>query len=227
MFTDKILLITGGTGSFGNAILRRFLDSDLKEIRIFSRDEKKQDDMRKALRDNRATDGSLMAHKCWIRGFDKANDAGDVGHSALSANGAFSALNPACMNFMIRHLRTYMGTPPDLANVTSKFVGLGGMKYTLDAFGHLAGPFAGANSFRFAVSTQCSRDASTWPEINTSANAQRACPHGAYISELMTNAQYGVFRKNPQQFERALVAKDVGGKSLSWIGGYLLLHYAQ
>lgn len=47
MFTDKKLLITGGTGSFGNAILRRFLDSDLREIRIFSRDEKKQDDMRK------------------------------------------------------------------------------------------------------------------------------------------------------------------------------------
>jgi UDP-N-acetylglucosamine 4,6-dehydratase len=48
MFCDKVLLITGGTGSFGNAILRRFLDSDLREIRIFSRDEKKQDDMRKA-----------------------------------------------------------------------------------------------------------------------------------------------------------------------------------
>ncbi len=47
MFKDKILLITGGTGSFGNAVLRRFLDSDIKEIRIFSRDEKKQDDMRK------------------------------------------------------------------------------------------------------------------------------------------------------------------------------------
>jgi UDP-N-acetylglucosamine 4,6-dehydratase len=47
MFTDQILLITGGTGSFGNAVLRRFLDSDLREIRIFSRDEKKQDDMRK------------------------------------------------------------------------------------------------------------------------------------------------------------------------------------
>ena len=46
MFKDKILLITGGTGSFGNAVLRRFIDSDLKEIRIFSRDEKKQDDMR-------------------------------------------------------------------------------------------------------------------------------------------------------------------------------------
>lgn len=46
MFKDKILLITGGTGSFGNAVLDRFLDTDIKEIRIFSRDEKKQDDMR-------------------------------------------------------------------------------------------------------------------------------------------------------------------------------------
>jgi UDP-N-acetylglucosamine 4,6-dehydratase/5-epimerase len=47
MFADKTLLITGGTGSFGNAVLRRFVQSDLREIRIFSRDEKKQDDMRK------------------------------------------------------------------------------------------------------------------------------------------------------------------------------------
>ena len=47
MFHNKTLLITGGTGSFGNAILRRFLDSSLREIRIFSRDEKKQEDMRK------------------------------------------------------------------------------------------------------------------------------------------------------------------------------------
>jgi len=46
MFKDKVLLITGGTGSFGNAVLNRFLDTDIKEIRIFSRDEKKQDDMR-------------------------------------------------------------------------------------------------------------------------------------------------------------------------------------
>ena len=46
MFKDKVLLITGGTGSFGNAVLNRFLESDLKEIRIFSRDEKKQEDMR-------------------------------------------------------------------------------------------------------------------------------------------------------------------------------------
>lgn len=49
LFKDKVLLITGGTGSFGNAVLRRFLNSDVKEIRIFSRDEKKQDDMRHAL----------------------------------------------------------------------------------------------------------------------------------------------------------------------------------
>lgn len=49
IFKDKVLLITGGTGSFGNAVLRRFLDSDIKEIRIFSRDEKKQDDMRHML----------------------------------------------------------------------------------------------------------------------------------------------------------------------------------
>ena len=47
MFTNKTLLITGGTGSFGNAVLKRFLDTDIGEIRIFSRDEKKQDDMRK------------------------------------------------------------------------------------------------------------------------------------------------------------------------------------
>lgn len=48
-----MLLITGGTGSFGNAVLRRFLDSDIKEIRIFSRDEKKQDDMRHRLQNNK------------------------------------------------------------------------------------------------------------------------------------------------------------------------------
>jgi UDP-N-acetylglucosamine 4,6-dehydratase/5-epimerase len=72
MFNEKILLITGGTGSFGNAVLKRFLDSDIKEIRIFSRDEKKQDDMRHRLqnpkvkfyigdvRDKRSVDGVMM-----------------------------------------------------------------------------------------------------------------------------------------------------------------------
>ena len=46
MFNNKVLLVTGGTGSFGNAVLKKFLSSDIKEIRIFSRDEKKQHDMR-------------------------------------------------------------------------------------------------------------------------------------------------------------------------------------
>ena len=71
LFANKTLLITGGTGSFGNAVLKRFLDTDIKEIRIFSRDEKKQDDMRHALqnpkvkfyigdvRDKRSVDGAM------------------------------------------------------------------------------------------------------------------------------------------------------------------------
>jgi len=50
MFDDKVLMITGGTGSFGNAVVKRFIDSDVREIRIFSRDEKKQEDMRLRLR---------------------------------------------------------------------------------------------------------------------------------------------------------------------------------
>lgn len=53
MFEDKTLLITGGTGSFGNAVLKRFLKTDIQEIRIFSRDEKKQDDMRRQYRNDK------------------------------------------------------------------------------------------------------------------------------------------------------------------------------
>lgn len=53
MFRDKVLLITGGTGSFGNKVLERFLNTKIKEIRIFSRDEKKQDDMRKKYADSK------------------------------------------------------------------------------------------------------------------------------------------------------------------------------
>ena len=50
MFESEVLLITGGTGTFGNAVLRRFLDTSICEIRVFSRDEKKQEDMRLALK---------------------------------------------------------------------------------------------------------------------------------------------------------------------------------
>ena len=53
MFNNKTLLITGGTGSFGHAVMKRFLDTDIKEIRIFSRDEKKQDDMRKLYKNDK------------------------------------------------------------------------------------------------------------------------------------------------------------------------------
>lgn len=53
MFKDKVLLITGGTGSFGNAVLNRFINTDIKEIRIFSRDEKKQDDMRRVIKSDK------------------------------------------------------------------------------------------------------------------------------------------------------------------------------
>lgn len=53
MFKGKTLLITGGTGSFGNAVLKRFANTDIGEVRIFSRDEKKQDDMRKALKNDK------------------------------------------------------------------------------------------------------------------------------------------------------------------------------
>ena len=53
IFKGSCLLITGGTGSFGNSVLRKFIESDIKEIRIFSRDEKKQDDMRKKYKNHK------------------------------------------------------------------------------------------------------------------------------------------------------------------------------
>jgi UDP-N-acetylglucosamine 4,6-dehydratase/5-epimerase len=70
MFSDKTLLITGGTGSFGNAVLRRFLDSDLREIRVFSRDEKKQEDMRLALKSDK-----VKFYIGDVRSYDSVHDA--------------------------------------------------------------------------------------------------------------------------------------------------------
>lgn len=70
MFKDKILLITGGTGSFGNAVLNRFLETDIKEIRIFSRDEKKQDDMRNTLKNEK-----VKFYIGDVRDFDSINRA--------------------------------------------------------------------------------------------------------------------------------------------------------
>lgn len=70
MFKDKVLLITGGTGSFGNAVLQRFLKSDFAEIRIFSRDEKKQEDMRIALKSDK-----VKFHIGDVRDYDSVHDA--------------------------------------------------------------------------------------------------------------------------------------------------------
>jgi len=70
MFKDKILVITGGTGSFGNAVLKRFLDSDISEIRIFSRDEKKQEDMRIALNNSK-----VKFYIGDVRDYDSVHDA--------------------------------------------------------------------------------------------------------------------------------------------------------
>lgn len=70
MFKNKILLITGGTGSFGNAVLKRFLNTDVKEIRIFSRDEKKQEDMRIALQSDK-----VKFHIGDVRNFDSIDYA--------------------------------------------------------------------------------------------------------------------------------------------------------
>ncbi len=70
MFRDKTLLITGGTGSFGNAVLQRFLHSDISEVRIFSRDEKKQEDMRIALNSDK-----LKFYIGDVRNYDSIHDA--------------------------------------------------------------------------------------------------------------------------------------------------------
>ncbi|MDH4395551.1 MAG: polysaccharide biosynthesis protein [Limnobacter sp.] len=70
MFKDKVLLITGGTGSFGNAVLRRFLASDFAEIRIFSRDEKKQEDMRLSLKNDK-----VKFYIGDVRNYDSIDDA--------------------------------------------------------------------------------------------------------------------------------------------------------
>lgn len=99
IFKDKVLLITGGTGSFGNAVLRRFLDSDIKEIRIFSRDEKKQDDMRHALQNPKV--------KFYI---GNVRDKSSVDVAMKGVNYVFSAAAlkqvPSCEFFPVEAVRT-------------------------------------------------------------------------------------------------------------------------
>ena len=99
VFKDKVLLITGGTGSFGNAVLRRFLDSDIKEIRIFSRDEKKQDDMRHALQNPKV--------KFYI-GNVRDKSSVDVAMNGVDYVFAAAALKqvPSCEFFPVEAVRT-------------------------------------------------------------------------------------------------------------------------
>ena len=70
MFKDKVLMITGGTGSFGHAVLKKFLETDVREIRIFSRDEKKQEDMRLAFRNSK-----LKFYLGDVRSYESVQDA--------------------------------------------------------------------------------------------------------------------------------------------------------
>ena len=105
IFKDKVLLITGGTGSFGNAVLRRFLDSDIKEIRIFSRDEKKQDDMRHEYQ----AQYPEVAHKINfhigdVRDFDSINNA-MAGVDYVFSAAALKQV-PACEFYPLQAVRT-------------------------------------------------------------------------------------------------------------------------
>ncbi len=99
MFKDKVLLITGGTGSFGNAVLEKFLDSDIKEIRIFSRDEKKQDDMRK-----KYNNAKIKFYIGDVRDYNSIDDAMDGVNLVFHA----AALKqvPSCEFFPIEAVKT-------------------------------------------------------------------------------------------------------------------------
>lgn len=99
MFKDKTLLITGGTGSFGNAVLRRFLDSDIKEIRIFSRDEKKQDDLRNEYKNDKI--------KCFV---GDVREYGSISSAMYGVDYVFHAAAlkqvPSCEFFPMEAVRT-------------------------------------------------------------------------------------------------------------------------
>ena len=105
VFKDKKLLITGGTGSFGNAVLRRFLDSDIMEIRILSRDEKKQDDLRHFLQANRPD----VAHKVkFYIGNVRQREAVDFAMDGVDYVFSAAALKqvPSCEFFPMEAVRT-------------------------------------------------------------------------------------------------------------------------
>ncbi len=99
IFKDKVLLITGGTGSFGNAVLKRFLDTDIKEIRIFSRDEKKQEDMRIKYKNDK-----IKFYIGDVRDFRSVDDAMD-GVDYIFHAAALKQV-PSCEFFPIQAVKT-------------------------------------------------------------------------------------------------------------------------
>lgn len=116
MFNDKTLLITGGTGSFGNAVLRRFLDTAVKEIRIFSRDEKKQEDMRIELNNEK-----LKFFIGDVRNYDSIRDA-MTGVDYVFHAAALKQV-PSCEFYPMEALRTnVLGTENVLTAAAEKGV---------------------------------------------------------------------------------------------------------
>jgi len=135
MFNDKILLITGGTGSFGNAVLRRFLHTDIKEIRVFSRDEKKQEDMRIELNNSK-----VKFYIGDVRNYDSVCSASDGVDFVFHA----AALKqvPSCEFYPMEAVRTnVLGTEnvlnAALANKVKKMICLSTDKavYPINAMG--------------------------------------------------------------------------------------------
>jgi len=135
MFTDKKLLITGGTGSFGNAVLRRFLHTDIKEIRVFSRDEKKQEDMRIELNNSK-----VKFYIGDVRNYDSVCSASDGVDFVFHA----AALKqvPSCEFYPMEAVRTnVLGTEnvlnAALANGVKKVITLSTDKavYPINAMG--------------------------------------------------------------------------------------------
>lgn len=116
MFNDKTLLITGGTGSFGNAVLRRFLNTGVKEIRIFSRDEKKQEDMRIALNNEK-----LKFFIGDVRNYDSVRDA-MTGVDYVFHAAALKQV-PSCEFYPLEALRTnVLGTETVMVAAAEKSV---------------------------------------------------------------------------------------------------------
>ncbi len=114
MFKNKILLITGGTGSFGNAVLRNFLNTDIKEIRIFSRDELKQDDMRKKYQNEK-----LKFYIGDVRDTNSLDDA--IKNVDFIFHAAALKQVPSCEFYPMQALKTNVVGTENVLNIAIKY----------------------------------------------------------------------------------------------------------